>query len=89
MSEQAEPDALTVDDHVFAAVTHYSPGDIVTKYLLVAETIDAQTGARSITTIRDDNGSPWDTYALARMATVRADAAMSLEADGEFDPDGD
>jgi len=82
----AEP---SVDDLVFAAVNRYSPGDIVTKYLLVAETIDADTGCRSISTIRDDNGSPWDTYALARMATVRADAAMSYDAEAEFDPDDD
>jgi hypothetical protein len=62
------------DGHVADAVRSLEPGVMVTRYLLVAETMD-NDGHRQCVTITDDHSAPWDVYALARFALTRADGA--------------
>lgn len=66
-----------IDALVHKAVDAFAPGDMVTRYVLMAETIDADTGCRACVTITDDNSAPWDVYALARMAIAKTDAAIA------------
>ena len=82
MDDHQDETAAEVDRLIFGAVDACFPGAVTTKYLLVGEVLDTD-GSRTVVTIRDDNGAPWDTYALARAAMVKADLAMCDDCDDE------
>lgn len=72
-----QPLAPETDALVAQAVESLSGHAIVTRYVLVAETIDPETGGRGLVTIVDDNAMAWDVLGLMGEALAKAQAEVT------------
>lgn len=70
-------EAAAIDRLVNDAVAVMYPGDMVGRYLLVAEVIDAERGERAAVCITADDAMPWDTMGLAEFALARERAGVA------------
>ena len=71
-----------VEEHIAAAVAaHGYPGDLVGRFLLVAEVIDAETGERATVSVVPDDAMPWDTMGLASFVLAREQAGVARAED--------
>jgi hypothetical protein len=77
---QDRMDAAAANDLAEAALNELLaklwPGDVMTGFVLVMETMDADTGAKSIVSNANNGAAPWDTYGLLEWARLKEDSAM-------------
>lgn len=68
----------TNDDHVSQMVETMDPGAFVTKYVLIAEVIDAE-GNRGVWSDTHDEATRWDTYGLLMEALTAEQAKQGID----------
>lgn len=73
-SSDESPNGADFDGDVSNLVARIAPGDVVvTRYVLVAEVIDAE-GDRAVVTVGHEDAAPWDVYGLLHYALERENA---------------
>lgn len=78
----SEADPAEVEARLADAIANVLPGEFVTRWVALVETVDAEDGARGLWTLTSDDVMAWDTVGMLQHG-LHLQLAQALRGDDE------